>query len=283
MMKIFKRTAAVILSAVIGASAAVIPVSADDSDTLFDNILTYEKIDGGLKITKCESSIVSVQVKDNIDGYDVIAVADNAFSDLPSLREVELPDSITEMGERVFAGSAKLEKVKLPAKMDTVPDMAFAGCESLKEVIFPEKAEVIGKYAFSYCTDLSWLEIPGTVTNINDNAFAFSGMGEELTLPEGVQRIGNLAFYNCRSIKKVMLPSTLSEMDPIAFMGCTALESYNVDPANGYYISDSGVLYSEQKSFLESYPAGKTDESFTVPQQVKYISDGAFFAAVLKR
>lgn len=111
----------------------------------------------------------------------------DAFSGLSYLKEVKLPDNITEIGSSAFSGLSNLETVILPAKLT-----------------------IIGRNAFQYCSNLSTINLSSCLelTVIEDNAFSGCGaIPEELVLPSSIQRLGYGAFYNT-GITKVDFANT---------------------------------------------------------------------------
>jgi len=257
-----------------------IAVNAESSgnQTFTDKIITYEIVKGGVNIVDCDESASSLFINDEIDNYKIIGIETGAFEDCTKLREITLPDSITYMGEGVFSGCTALEKINFPSGMTEIPAQTFAMCDSLKEIEIPDTIKTINQYAFSYCQDLSWFEIPKGITNINSYAFALSKMPETLDIPENVTTIEDMAFFTCSGVKTVNIPGTINNLAPLAFLGSNEINSYNVDSSNTKYSSEYGVLYSENGTILESYPAGKDETTFTVPDNVEYIAGGAFFA-----
>ena len=231
--KIFAAAAAICV-----VSLAVMPVLAEettteaDDNTFTDNVMTYRKAEGGVYISDCESRTSSVNISGEVDGYKVIGIDANAFSDCTKLTEINLPDTITDIGESAFAGCTSLKKANIPGGMTKVPDKIFALCSALREVDIPESVTEIGEYAFSYCDDLTWFEIPETITAIGNYAFAYSNMGETLEIPEGVESIGALSFYYCQGLKTAKLPSTLESIGTLAFLGCNELSAYEVSESN---------------------------------------------------
>lgn len=257
-----------------------ITVSAESSgnQTFTDKMLTYEIVKDGVNIIDCEEGASALSINEEIDNFRVIGIEEGAFADCTKLREVTLPDSIIYMGEGAFSGCTALEKINFPAGMTEIPAQTFAMCDSLKEIEIPDTIKTINQYAFSYCQDLTWFEIPKGVTTINSYAFALSKMPETLDIPENVKTIEDMAFFTCEGLKTVNIPATIDNLAPLAFLGSNELNSYNVDSNNKKYSSEYGVLYSENSTILESYPAGKDETSFTVPDTVEFIAGGAFFA-----
>lgn len=115
----------------------------------------------------------------------------------------------------------------------------------------------------------------------------------ELTIPEQVvyegesytvDRIEWVAFAGCTTLTKVMIPKTVTEIRHYArwedcknpFVGCTSLESIEVDEGNPSMCSVDGVLFSKDSTHLYSYPVGAKATSYKVPDGVTWIGIGAF-------
>lgn len=250
----------------------------NDKNTFTDEILTYEKVgEGNVAIVDCNGSAVSVTIGEEIDGYKIIGISENAFSENTGIREIKIADGIKNIGNGAFSGCTSLERVKLPAGIEEIPSQAFAFCSSLKEVEIPESVTVIREYAFAYCDDLTWLEIPGNVKTICDYAFSCSKLNGKLVIPEGVEEIMSCAFLQCQGIETVDIPSTLNTLGTLTFSSCEEMKSYNVSEKNSIYTSADGVLYSDGGKTLESYPSGKEETTFNIPDSVTALADGAFF------
>ena len=267
--------------AVCGLMVTGINVSAEEStksNTFTDNVLTYEKTGAyTAKIISCTDQTVSVDIPDEIDGYRVTAVAEKAFAECENLREVSLPDSVTDMGESAFYGCTALEKVKFTGGVNEVPQNTFFYCTSLKDVELPESVKTIDNYAFAYCIALDEFELPSTVETINTAAFYCSQLSDDFVIPEGVKTIGSTAFYSCAGMKTVSLPKSLTNMESYAFFACDELSEFRTAEGCKYNAID-GILYNSDKNVILLCPSGKAVENFTVPEKVKKIGDGAFFA-----
>ena len=99
-----------------------------------------------------------------------------------------------------------------------------------------------------------------------------------------VTRILWLAFDRCSTLTKVRIPETVSEIKDYAggedcknpFIGCTSLESIEVDCDNPWMSSENGVLFNKDKTRLFCYPAGAGSETYRVPESVSWIGEDAF-------
>ena len=149
--------------------------------------------------------------------------------------------------------------ITIPSEIDGKPvtsigDDAFFWCDSLASITIPNSVTSIGKGAFHNCTGLTSITIPNSVTSI-----------------------GAWAFYNCPGLTSITIPNSVTSIGDKAFGGCTGLTSINVASDNNYFSSNNGVLFNKKKTELIGYPAGKSQTSYTIPNSVTSIGDGAFY------
>lgn len=114
------------------------------------------------------------------------------------------------------------------------------------------------------------------VTAIGSNAFEFKSSLASVVIPASVTNIGNYAFCYCTNLLTVIIPSTVTKIGAGAFAESTKLSTITVDPDNDFYASVNGVLFNKVLTNLISYPAGKTDISYTIPDSVTNIGEYAF-------
>ena len=112
------------------------------------------------------------QIKRVIVGYGVTYIGDEAFSDLPYLEEVVIPDSVVSMGSGCFSYCRRLESITLPDSIESISGSAFWNCGSLETVHLPSGLESIPASMFYNCGELDQIDISSTVVSIGDNAFA---------------------------------------------------------------------------------------------------------------
>ena len=134
----------------------------------------------------------------------------------------------------------------------------------------------IGYAAFFDCTSLTSVVIPNSVTSIGDAAFSNCTGLTSVVIPNSVTSIGDYAFSNCTGLTSVTIPKSVTNIGGGLFVACTSLTAINVDAGNSTFSSQDGVLYNKAKTTLIAYPAGKTGNTFTIPNSVTSIGDAAF-------
>ena len=118
--------------------------------------------------------------------------------------------------------------------------------------------------------------IPDFVRRIENKAFFRCKSLSEVVIPESVTEIGEDAFCGCVNLKAVSLPRGVSRIGRYAFSNCDGLTEFRVDSQNLYFSATDGVLYSKDKTHLITYPMGRKDSRFQIPQGVKTVGCAAF-------
>ena len=87
-------------------------------------------------------------------------------------------------------------------------------------------------------------------------------------------------FTGSTNITSINLPSTLSSVSYGNFRYLENLTTLNIDSSNAYFTTVDGVLFDKNMTILYCYPAGLTNEVYTVPSTVTEIANYAFQNAV---
>jgi hypothetical protein len=139
----------------------------------------------------------------------------------------------------------------------------------------------IANNVFRNNAKITSVTLPNTLTRIGNSAFAGCTNLSTVILGAGITTIGDYAFEGCVNLSSITLGAKLTNFPANAFQG-TSLVQINVDEGNTVYSSLNGVLYNKNRTSLICYPAGKTDQAFTVPNNVISIADNAFYGSKLK-
>ena len=169
------------------------------------------------------------------------------------LKEAEIPDTVTSIGERSFADCANLEKVTFSKNLKSIGNRAFVRCTKIEKINLPKSLTEVDTYGWNWwypfdgCSNLKTIEfeegitqiptgifgntglenvkIPDTVTSIGERSFADCTKLEKIIFSEKIETINGRAFLGCSSLKSVSLPDSITSMDTEIFSGCTSLSS----------------------------------------------------------
>jgi len=118
----------------------------------------------------------------------------NTFENCTHLTKINGFDKgLREIGNAAFKNTG-LTAIELPVSLTGLGDYAFQSCESLTEVDALGSVESLGKGVFSGCTGLKQITIPDGVTKIGEKAFFCCDSLNKIMIPKSVISIGTLAF-----------------------------------------------------------------------------------------
>lgn len=160
---------------------------------------------------------------------DYLSVIESyAFNNCEKLDIPQLPNSVREIGDSAFAGTATttatlkdgvvygaavyenckmLNTASIDAGVKEIPPSTFQEDTALATVNIAENSTLtsIGMQAFMVCSALEDIAIPNTVTDIGNFAFAECSSLRDVLLYPSVANIGNSAFKDCKSLNKVIV------------------------------------------------------------------------------
>lgn len=137
----------------------------------------------------------------------------------------------------------------------------------------------IGDHALFNCQFVTSATLPEGVGYILEQAFSHCYSMRSISLPSTLELIGDYAFEFCDDMTSVTLPASVSEFGYAVFSNCLGLKEIKVQEGNPILEDADGVLMMKGGETLVQYPAGRSDTEFTVPAQVKTITDYAFSPA----
>lgn len=180
-------------------------------------IIFYEPIDGGYAMRYYFtgwSSLTHASIPEEHNGKPVVSLRGNAFSNMIFLKEVYLPNTITEIRGSAFINDYNLEKVHIPEQLKYLGGDSFKNCKKLKKVNFTYDMplEEIRGNTFENCYSLSEITIPDSVTRIGGHAFYGNKSLSNVNISENskLNEIGSSAFRQCKSLYSINLPASAS-------------------------------------------------------------------------
>ncbi|MBR2257094.1 MAG: leucine-rich repeat protein [Blautia sp.] len=167
-----------------------------------------------------------------------------------SLKEIELPGYIRQLGQYVFHDNESLEELTLPEGMTCLGHGACSGCVNLRKVNLPASLTEIQGCVFYGCKNLEDIVLPDALTELYDNVFYGAESLREITVPAGITRLRRGTFENCLSLESVHLPDRLEAIEYGAFSGCESLKEIYL-PDNIQNIDYYVFTTSETKVFCD--------------------------------
>ena len=106
------------------------------------------------------------------DGYiNEGRITEGAFAQDETLKEIVIPEGVTDIGEVAFYGCTGLKDVTFPDSLRFIREEAF-GESGVLSVSVPSSMELIAEKAFFACEGLRRIDIPGPDTVIERDAFS---------------------------------------------------------------------------------------------------------------
>ncbi len=183
----------------------------------------------------------NITIKDGTLGIAGDALSDCAYY---SFDNIEIPNSVTNIGEFAFYRCGSLANITIPNSVTSIGGFAFDGTAwydnqpdgplYINNVFYKYKGtmpdntnitikdgtlEIVG-YAFTDCDGLTGVTIPNSVKNIGKCAFNNCDNLTKIEIPNGVTTIGYNAFGSCMRLASVTIPNSVRSIGDMAFSQC---------------------------------------------------------------
>ncbi len=213
---------------------------------------------------------VIINVPDEIDGLPVTKLDHNSIGAGIYIKEIHVPEGVTDIGYCAFMGAPELETVTLPSTLENLGDSVLKGCTALTEVTFAGGVKHIGSNAFAGCTSLT-----------------------EIELPEGTEEIGGNAFLGCESLETITIADTVRSIGALDYSGTAVVGGtawFNAQPNGVVYLGKFAVWYKGGRDTASDVTIADGTlgiasmaflyqtkiDSLTLPDSLRYINDRAF-------
>ncbi|MCM3174086.1 leucine-rich repeat protein [Paenibacillus sp. MER 99-2] len=288
-----------IVGLMLAVALLVSPISFNKANADMPSEFTYTESNSMATITGYTGSSSDIIIPDEIDGYPVTAIGNEAFRS-KRLTSVTIPEGVLSIGSSAFH-SNNLTSVTIPNSITSISDRVFAS-NNIVDLVIPDSVTSIGDYAFSsnnlsnvtlsnhvaligtgafFYNNLTSIILPSGLTSLSPSVF-MSNKLTNVVIPDGVTSIGNGAFHSNELIS-VTIPDSVTTIKEDAFSqnklvnvsipnSVTSIErdafSYNklvnVTIPNGVTSIASGVFSSNELT------------SITLPDHLTVIGYNAF-------
>jgi chitodextrinase len=200
-----------------------------------DKINAYESGDYVYEVQGGQVTIMNYTGTDEIiiipsvlGGYPVKSIGDHSFSNCMTIKEITVPEGITDIGPNAFSECSNLTQISLPPGITGIEFASFNSCSSLTEIDIPVGATFINSNAFSSCTSLTNITLPDSIKTIETNAFSNCSSLTAITIPKGMTEIVHDTFRYCTSLSNVTIPNSITVIGDWAFRYCSSLTVINI-------------------------------------------------------
>ena len=153
---------------------------------------------------------------------NITSLGGNTFRDCKNLTNINLPDSITSIGDYCFNGSSiKYDVTGKLQNITTIGGNSITNGPSITGELSLPKLSSIGGGAFGY-TNITKILNLGNIVSLPDS-FKSCKKLVEVNLPDSLTTLDNYAFNICSALVKIELPATLQSIGREAFSYCSSL------------------------------------------------------------
>ena len=199
------------------------------------------------------TSLTSITIPDSVE-----EIYSNAFSNCTSLTSIDLPDSVSKLGSFDAKGGSSLHRV-------------FTGCSSLSAINVSERNQTFSSDGGVLLYHYNYNDKDETVLEI----YPDGKKDADYIVPDGVTKMGWYLFNSNVFLTSITISESVTEINA-DFGGCPSLSSINVVEGNQAFSSVDGVLFNKGMTTLRTYPAGRKDPEYIIPDTVTGLNSDVF-------
>jgi hypothetical protein len=244
-------------------------------------------------LTSVSDTANEVIIPSSYLGKPVIEIGENAFGSHYLWDYVQIPSSVKVIDAKAFYGNT-FKAIDLPNSITSIGDYAFSDCDNLFTFHLPASVVSLGANITQHCSSLTSFSVEaGSSFSVSSDqrclidsngvlkAFAYRGMVDytlpaevsaigasvfdgcdklkSIAFPAGTTSIGDHACDSCKGIVKVNIPKSVTSVGAYAFNNCTTLQSVVFE--GGSLCSKIGERAFASDRVLSSInlPSGVTD------------------------
>lgn len=219
----------------------------------------------GKLTTRWKSSLNENVIQKVIIEPGINEIGTHAFSQCKNLNSVNIPGTVSIIGESAFRESDKLanvdfqdgtealkistcaflkctglKNIELPNRTKEIEGSAFNECTGITNVTIPSNVESLDSLSFSDCSELSSIEVdPNNSNYCSVDGVVYSkdrktiicypgGKKGNYNILDGVTVIEIGAFQGCGGLTGINIPNSVTEINRCAFQECSGLVSVKI-------------------------------------------------------
>ncbi len=206
--------------------------------------LTFMSLSASARTQQNEAGVTYVY--DVVDGEAVITDFDIGYTGEAAIPETLGGYPVVKIGADVFDGSG------------------------VGSIIIPKTVREIDPTAFWNAPYLSNIEVD------EDSPYFSSEMG--VLYNKDKTRL--IQVPNMYYSSKYTIPASVTSIDPFAFSYLSVVMNMSLDEDNDAFICENGILFNKDKTEIVRYNVNDEAESYTIPDGITSIAEGAFLASV---
>ena len=165
------------------------------------------------------------------------SIGNYTFSGMSELKGISIPDNVTEIGTYAFSNDTVMKSAKLSRSCPWLKTGLFSGCNNLDSIRIPAVVTKMDSYMFKNCSSLSDVYFEGSAEMLemgygasNDNYGLFGDCPvETLYLDRWIlyntDSSTRAPFCNIAALKNLHIGSNVKVIDKYMFSYCTGLEN----------------------------------------------------------
>ena len=227
----------------------------------FENCISLEEITLPLFLYYIGSNaFAGTGIKQIVIPNKITEINYGTFRECKKLNDVKLPNSILAIKDNAFEGCTLLDNIELPSSINDIGNSVFSKCYSLRKIVLPEKVQKISSNLFSYCRNLRSVKTLGEIEEIGSYAFYFCGNIKEYPFEKGLKKISSDAFSHCKNLQEVCLPDGIIKIGSNSFSECESILSIYLPPSIKEIFENSfSDCYNIKEIILPSSLTNATD------------------------
>lgn len=238
--------------------------------------MTRKILSIGLVLFICISLFGTVSVGASTDGYYTYTISYGQAMitdvDTSASGDIIIPSTlggapVAGIDYNAFEDCVNVTSLTIPASVSNIYDASFRWCTSLENIFVDEE-----NYTYFSIDGVLFKRDAFFETVYSLICYPSGKIRTSYTIPDGTESISSYAIIS-NYLENITINKDLLSLSTI---NCPNLKTISVESGNTSFKVVDGVLFDASGYTIHFYPAGKTDKSYIVPDNVMYIVSYAF-------